>query len=462
MKALRLALCVCALIPPTLQASDPQQGGDDVCSIGSRLELFVDDYLIESMTNLTQTLHHPQRRETVLTFDRPWEGGVSSFPVVFQDGDIYRLYYYGMAWGVPSKICYAESRDGITWTRPNLGLCEFDGSTENNIIISDPPMEQFAPFKDPNPAAPESQRYKAIGYSPPIAFCSPDGIHWNKIQEEPVLTKGAFDSLNLAFWDPLREEYVAYFRTFDNGVRHISTCTSKDFIHWTDPVPIDLGDGIWQHLYTNAVTPYFRAPHIYMGFPMRLHETRAGAAGAQYTGVSDGVFMTSRDGVRFRRWVEAFVRPGTDQQNWVHRTLIGAWGMLALSPEEISLYYDEHYDRPTNHLQRYTIRTDGFVSINAKYQVGELLTKPLTFEGRALVINYSTSAVGSVQVEIQNADGTPVEGFTLADCPEVFGDEIERVVAWKGGSDVSALAGRPIRLRFVMKDADLYSMRFRP
>jgi hypothetical protein len=146
-KAYVLGACVCALVPLAVQVSQAQQGGDDVRNIGSRLELFVDDYLIESMTNVTQTLHSPQRRETVLTFDKPWEGAVSSFPVVFQDGDIYRLYYYGMEWGVPSKICYAESRDGINWTRPNLGICEFQGSKDNNIIITDPPMEQFAPFK---------------------------------------------------------------------------------------------------------------------------------------------------------------------------------------------------------------------------------------------------------------------------------------------------------------------------
>ncbi|MBI5832073.1 MAG: hypothetical protein HZB16_07155 [Armatimonadetes bacterium] len=110
---------------------------------------------------------------------------------------------------------------------------------------------------------------------------------------------------------------------------------------------------------------------------------------------------------------------------------------------------------------RYTLRTDGFVSVNAPAKGGQLLTKPLVFGGRELVINYSTSAAGRVQVELQTSDGDAVPGFALTDCPPIVGDQIEHVVAWKGGSDLSAVAGKALRLRFVMSDADLYSLRFR-
>jgi hypothetical protein len=107
-------------------------------------------------------------------------------------------------------------------------------------------------------------------------------------------------------------------------------------------------------------------------------------------------------------------------------------------------------------------RADGFVSVNAPYAGGEMLTKTLVFRGRKLVINYSTSAVGSIEVEIQDQFGRPMEGFALADSAEIYGDEIERAVSWKYGTDMSSLAGKPIRVRFVMKDADLYSICFRP
>ena len=90
-----------------------------------------------------------------------------------------------------------------------------------------------------------------------------------------------------------------------------------------------------------------------------------------------------------------------------------------------------------------------------------MLTKPLTFTGKELEINYRTSAAGSVRVELQDAAGKPLPGYTLDDCPEIIGDEIERIVRWKAGSDVSKLAGQPVRLRFAMKDADLFAIRFR-
>ena len=112
--------------------------------------------------------------------------------------------------------------------------------------------------------------------------------------------------------------------------------------------------------------------------------------------------------------------------------------------------------------RRYTLRTDGFVSVNAPHEQGEMVTKPLVFAGKELVINYSTSAGGRLRVEIQDKDSKPVSDFTFADCPDIVGDEIEHVVKWKSGSDVSDLAGKPVRLRFMMKDADLFSLRFRP
>jgi hypothetical protein len=101
------------------------------------------------------------------------------------------------------------------------------------------------------------------------------------------------------------------------------------------------------------------------------------------------------------------------------------------------------------------------ISLNAPLNGGEAVTKPIRFAGGELVLNLSTSAAGSVRVEIQDAAGKPLEGYSLADCPEVFGDKLERVVRWKAGPDVSSLAGQAVRLRFVLQDADLFSFRFR-
>lgn len=181
----------------------------------------------------------------------------------------------------------------------------------------------------------------------------------------------------------------------------------------------------------------------------------------QTPGISDGGFMTSRDQIRFHRWQEAFVRPGPDEKNWGDRSSFASRGMLQTSPAEISLYHTEHYALPSNRIRRRTLRIDGFVSIYAGYAGGELVTKPLRFDGKEMVINYSTSAAGGIRVELRNPNGRAIQGYSLDRCPEIFGDEIERTVVWKAGSDVSGLAGQEVEIRFSMRDADLYSFRFR-
>ena len=125
------------------------------------------------------------------------------------------------------------------------------------------------------------------------------------------------------------------------------------------------------------------------------------------------------------------------------------------------MYVLRHRDFPSVHFERVTWRKDGFVSASAGYVGGDITTRPLVFDGRELEVNYSTSAVGSIRVEIQDADGNALDGYGMGDYPEMFGDEIDGVAQWDSGTDVSALAGRPVRLRFQLKDADVYAFRFR-
>ena len=453
-----------------------------VRDIGSRLELFVDDWLIEKLDGARLELHHPVPRETVLRFDKPWEGLFCGYVTVIQDGDLYRMYYRGRPSGgkdgdLSEATCYAESRDGIAWAKPNLGLFEIAGTRENNVILANAPpvTHNFCPFLDTRPGCPPSERFKAVGGLRPqglFAFVSPDGIRWKKLREEPVFTKGAFDSQNVAFWSEAEGCYLCYFRIFVAGVRSIARTASKDFLTWSEPEPMAFGDTPREHLYTNQTQPYFRAPHLYVATPARFFPGRrvltaeqAKAVGVEprYAGdCSDNVLMTSRGGNRYdRTFMEAFIRPGLGYENWASRCNYPALGIVPTGPGEMSLYVQRNYAQPTGCIQRLTLRTDGFVSVNAPYRGGELLTKPLIFAGKELVLNYSTSAAGSLQIELQDTDGKPLPGRALADCPPIVGDEIERVVAWKQGPDLAALAGKPIRLRVLLKDADLYSIRFR-
>ena len=458
--------------------------------IESRLEPMVDDYLIERLDGVALMLHSPVPREVAVTHDQPWEGSVSTYHTVFKDGSLYRMYYRGWHFDTikqftESVTCYAESKDGIHWIKPELGLFEFNGSKRNNIIWpAGPASHNFAPFIDTNPACKPSQKYKSLGGTSEskgiLAFQSADGIHWAPLQAKPVITHGAFDSLNTASWDAARQCYVVYQRgNSETCARDILMTTSKDFIQWTPPVFLKYPGAPIQQLYTNAISSYYRAPHILFGFPMRYVSVSWPPKEGSHLSpimpankdpdhcVTDSLFMTSRDGLNFHRWSEALIRPGFQRERWATRTNLTARGVVPTqsdipgAPNELSIYSTEGYicDTPAR-LRRFSIRMDGFVSVHANFQGGEMITRPLKFTGKKLSINVSTSAAGSIRVEIQDAAGKPIPGFALDDCPEIFCDQIDRVVAWKSGSDVSKLAGQLIRLRFVMKDADLYALQF--
>ncbi|MCA1809884.1 MAG: hypothetical protein LC725_10615 [Lentisphaerae bacterium] len=215
----------------------------------------------------------------------------------------------------------------------------------------------------------------------------------------------------------------------------------------------------WQ-MYTNCIRPYERAPHLLIGTPARLVGQRKKIAEHMDSGVSDAMLICSRDGLRFKRWQEAFIRPETDFESWTDRNTYPAWGMLQTSPEEISLYWCEHNGYPSLRLRRGTIRTDGFVSVHAGCRVGEALTRPITFTGAGLTVNYTTSAAGSIRFELCAPDGAPIPGLTLKDSEILFGNEIEHTVSWQGKTDLQRHADKPLRLRIRLQDADLYSLRF--
>jgi hypothetical protein len=232
-----------------------------------------------------------------------------------------------------------------------------------------------------------------------------------------------------------------------------------------------------QHLYTNATIAYPRAPHLFLAFPKRFVPRRKQAYKPSekhdMPGVSDGVLMSSRDGKNWQRWDEAFLRPGQNVHRWWQRNNHIAWGILETQGDlpgntpELSLYSIENYYVGPCRLRRYTIRVDGFVSVNAPFTGGRMTTRSLTFDPPAdggqveLEINYATSAAGSLRCEILDSAGRPIPGFALADCQEIYGDHLDRIVKWRGKSDVATLAGQPVQLRFELKDADLYSLRFR-
>ena len=476
----------------------------DVVDIGSRRELFVDHLLVDRLVGASLRLGTPLPGGVAVRFNDPVEDDTAFYTTIFKDGDIYRMYYRGALFE-RKTTCYAESRDGINWTKPDLGLVSIDGSTRNHVIL--PEARQFVAFIDGRPGVPASERYKGTSRGPVepnalVGFLSGDGIRWRMLRDEPIVPKvliNHFDSQNVMFWSEVEEQYVLYARHMEGGRRATARSTSKDFINWTPQVLMSYSDtGTTtpsHHLYTNQTQPYFRAPHIYISLPARIifadprHVKTEGdkqlasrrqrlitpelrdfvkenmpLMGTAGTGDhSDGVLLTTRAGSTVYDFTfrESFVRPGIGVNNWTTRTNYPACGIVPTGDGEMSFYVQRNYgQKGTAYLERMTLRLDGFASLNAPYQGGEMVTKPLRFKGNRLEINYATSAAGSLRIEIQDPKGQPIPGFTLEECPEIIGDEIERNVAWKGDPDLRSLSGKPVRIRVVLKDADLYSIRF--
>jgi len=161
-----------------------------------------------------------------------------------------------------------------------------------------------------------------------------------------------------------------------------------------------------------------------------------------------------------RSFLEAWVRPGPDERNWTDRSNMPAWGIVESAPGEWSMYISEHYRWPDNRIRRLVLPRHRLASLHAGGRGGEFTTRPLTTNGKRLFLNYATSAAGSVQVEVQDEAGRPLPGFGLTEMSPLFGDELETVVRWKSGGTLPSPGGTPVRLRFVLKDADIFALRF--
>jgi len=418
--------------------------------------------------------------------------------------------------------CYATSKDGLEWAKPKLGMVEWNGSKANNLIQGPDGralnQTQVCVFIDPRNGVPETERVKLL-FFPNLStwdqvgtiealraniLVSADGIQFRESGIPIQLTstlKDAFDGFHI-FWSEVEQRFVGFFRWYQEVpvdqpdihpqfrgsksgkkfMRTLFTSTSPDLIHWSENIPMTYGSTPREEIYRDAAFPYFRAPHIYVGIANRFFEGRR-ALSPEELGTIGFVPMIGRKGTVFdhccdcndsvllsarpgstdftRPFMEAFVRPGSDVGNWTSRNNYSLLPVYQTGPEEMSFLLTRHLTQfePVK-LQRFSLRLDGFASINAPWSGGEMVTAPLIFSGDRLELNYATSAAGQVQIEIQHADGNPFPGFSLQDSAMLIGDRIAGYARWKSGANVGALAGKPVRLRFVMRDADLYSLRF--
>ena len=463
-------------------------------AIGHRLEPFVDRTLVADMVNTRLELLRPVSAGRVFTFDRPWEGPLCGYGTVLRDGNRFLLYYRGMPVSANDKnhaqcTCVALSDDGIHWERPELSFHEVAGCARNNVILfgKGDVEHNFAPFIDENPASDPAVRFKGVGGhcdSGLFLYGSADGIEWHPLQDGPMLPPKPpevknwwYDSQNVVFWSTVEECYVCYFRLTD-VYRSVARRTSPDLVHWSDLELMEYGDTVREQLYTNQTHPYVRAPHISLAICARFMPGRQvlsdevgdelgflkDPSGTGYWhDCSDAVFMTTRGGNHYdRTFMEAYIRPGPDPANWGSRCNYPTRGVIETAADELSFYVDRHNAQPGKFLERFTLRPDGFAAVRAPYAGGSFTTVPLVLPEGELVLNVATAAVGQVRVEAQDVGGHPLPGLTLADCGTIIGDDLSRPVCWGDPAALAARVGQPVRLHFEMKDADLFSIQFRP
>ena len=481
----------------------------DCLELKDKRQVLWDMELAERLRGVRLNMHALTRKGAVLECDAPWEGEHSGYGKIIYDGEKYRLYYRGCGgnegvWknetGDHGVWCVAYSYDGKHFEKPNLGIYDYNGSRDNNIVMMNDEkyIDNFAILLDENPDCSADARYKALmGYridntKKLIYFKSADGLHFE--QERILDVPGRFDSMNIAFYDEAIGQYRLYLRDYhsldetnkieyekEKHVRDVRLSLSHDFIHWSEPELLVYSDPLEIQYYTNNVMKYHNSD-VYLGLPTRYidrapdevnyrHLPDVGGfrplllqqyGGRGGTAITETMLMVSRDGYRFNRSREAFFTPGIENgENWVYGDGYFAYGMIETAsdfrgePNELSLYVGSGYRARPVSFERYTIRMDGFYSWRADFEEGEVITKPFTFTGDSLSLNFATSALGYLQIALLDEDGRDIEGY---DSGRLFGNSVSRPCDFE--KSLSALCGKTVRMRLTMKDCDFYSFAF--
>jgi len=482
----------------------------EILNIGSRREVFWDDYLIDKEKTTTEKRVCPvNNKQTVTEID----DNVISYPTICKVGDKYRIYYVGGwvedgghtdntdIWHLGVKVM--TSTDGINWDFPKV-------NGRNDNVTIEKILDNIFVYRDTNPDCPEDELYKAVGSGKYFEgkyglylFTSADGYDFKVARF--ITDKGAFDTCNTLHY--IDGKYVCYVRSYHeykapanetdcmmNDLYHIPTpgknarmmrsiCVlySDDCVSWSDPEEIIYDDDMDHQMYTNNAMIYERAPHIMIGFPTRYCERLKWTENydqlggrerrwKEYKGPSpregltttDCLFMCSRDTKHWTRYNEAFMSPGYEtEQNWVYGDCYPAFGFIDSGREYYMMYSTGfHHERAhgvKKPLYMHKVRKDGFACQCAGGEERVLVTKPLIFEGNELHLNFETSAYGYIIVDVLDEDGNKLsEGQSF----EVFGNNIDRRVMFEDGSGFSAYANKPVRLRFRMRDAKVYSVKF--
>ena len=458
---------------------DRQPSPHAVQSIGTEFQLLVDDVLIARKRGVAREVHACKKLpRPVIEPEMPWE----------KEGPDQRIYVYGTALGDEATgqyrlwynrlhlMLYATSSDGVNWLRPELGLCEFAGSTANNVVFRqfDSPSVVYNP-RQSDPA----KRYNMLGYvrTPKRGYYvahSADGLHWKLYAKNPVLPGG--DTCTLAL-DPKSGEYLAFYKIYETyrgqKRRLVYLATSRDMQEWSEPelvmAPDQIDDeqvqaegGLFSQFYNMSVFPsggqflglvtHFR----YMGAP-----AEQGPLQSPHDGPIDVQLVHSRDGRAWHRLRDRSAVIPNGPHAYDAGCILGVSNGPVVVGDEMCVYYTAITTTHGGYVpkKRITIavakwRLEGFVSLSAGSEDGVIETVPLKCSGDRLTINADASD-GRITVAILDGKGRPLPGYDSTDCIPLEADAVRHTVRWK---EHERLAGDgPLRLRFHLRDAKLFS-----
>lgn len=461
--------------------------------IGDGHELFLDNYRIEEMADVDRVVHPGVKdAKPLIVADKPWEKTVYYSSVVKPTADgPYQLFYTCFNDVAPNyHTCLAESDDFVQWTKPTVGVVEWGGSKENNIVFKGGGSFTY------NPDAPEAP-YRMMtfiggadfGYH---GYSSPDGKHWTKVSDKPQLPGGDVISVT---YDVASRRYIATYkdrlftsRTPGTYDRSAFISTSTDFLNWTPRVLAVTGDvaddgfaatygGVEGQVYGMPVTRY---GNTYIGIPWMFSITDF--ASGVYRTAADGPVIpnlaSSRDLVRWDRSSRGpLIEPG----------LPGSWNDGALysgnyfkvGADKVELLYGGFNtwhggaipEGPSRKVQKASIgravwRLDGFVSLTngangGLGEPGSVTTKPIAFTGETMNVNAAIRPGGQLTVEVLDGEtGEPIPGYRAADAVPIKGDQLRARATWKNGRTLGSLEGQQVKLRFHLTNGDLYSYWF--
>jgi len=474
-------------------------------NVEDKSQLFVDKLLIRETDNVAFTLHparkHPEN--PIVKADKPWEGWrleIYGNVIYDEDEKIFKMWYLGEEnEAFPAyAVYYATSTDGIHWDKPLIGTVETAKYAKHNVVADGIILPSV--IKDPADADP-ARRYKMIGWNQKThryaTWVSPDGLNWTPLSKEAICRGG---DVITGYYDEGRKLYVALpkigSQVRGHNRRVFWQITSPDFETWTEPklvITADARDDAGSLARIEEVRPILNVPD-----DPKLIRTEfygVGVYPAESCTLGFVWMFTVNNNARYGNQEgpgELQLAVTRDLENWerpfrvpcVPRGKLGEWdcGFFCTQSrairvgDEIRLYYTGsnythgtpclYRKEGTGRLTEYTGAIglavwdlDRFVSVDAPAEGGELTTVPVVFTGSRLEINAWTELDGTITVALCDAGGTPLPGYESS--AAFSGDSLRHVVAWNENKDVSPLAGKPIVLRFEMKNAELFAFAFR-